>query len=319
MRYYEINIGDGEFVYSSLAGGMTDPNALNVDLDISVLGAGTPSQGAYVRIWGVGLQMISQARNLYQKSITVKGGMAAGLPLANPAQAGLLATGTIIKPFGNWSGVDQTLDLMFYAGAATNGKTGPNASRGSNHIVLNWKKGAHIAGPLQQALQTAFPGVNVKMNLSKQVVAPQDQNAFFANVEQLSHYVARFSQQVVGAGYQGISIIMQGGGITVTDGGQSGAGVISYTDLIGQPTWIGPQTIQFRTVMRADINVGDKKTLPQTFVNSTEGGAATAGTNMQALAFQGKFQIQSMRHVGNFRQPSGDAWCSIFEASPVAN
>ena len=319
MRYYEISIDNGAYLYTSLVNGQTDPNALNVELDISVVGAGTPSQGAYVRIWGVGLQMISQARNLLNKTITVKGGMAHGLPLANPAQAGLLASGIITKPFGNWIGVDQTIDLMFNASAATNGKTGPNGSTGSNHIALNWKKGVHVAGPLQQALAAAFPGVKIKMNLSKQVVAPQDQVAFFANVEQLSHYLARFSQQVVGGSYQGVSIIMQGGGISVSDGPQSGAGVISYTDLIGQPTWIGPATIQFKTVMRADISVLQKVTLPKTFVNTSEGGGATNGNSVQQLAFQGSFQIISVRHVGNFRQPSGESWVSVFEANPVSS
>ena len=37
----------------------------------------------------------------------------------------------------------------------------------------------------------------------------------------------------------------------------------------------------------------------------------------QAVAFQGKFQITTIRHVGNFRQATADAWVSIFDATPL--
>jgi hypothetical protein len=35
------------------------------------------------------------------------------------------------------------------------------------------------------------------------------------------------------------------------------------------------------------------------------------------VSFQGKFQIATVRHVGNFRQPTGDAWVTVFEAAPL--
>lgn len=313
-RYYSVEI-EGGATYTSLVGGQTDPNALNVELDISVVGAATPVGGAYVRVWGVGLKAISQSRDLWNKKITVRGGMAKGLPLANPAQAGVLASGLITKAFGNWIMTDQTLDIIFSASAATNGTGGVNPKHPNNHLVLNWKKGQALGPALQQALTTAFPGVKIALNIAKNVVAPQDQPGFFANLQQLAFYVGRMSQQIVGGSYQGVSIVHTGSQITVADQGQSGVGTLSYTDLVGQPTWIGPQTIQFKTIMRADLNVLDKITMPKTWINSSSEGAATAGTNMQAVAFQGQFQIVSMRHVGNFRQPSGDAWCTIFEAT----
>jgi hypothetical protein len=51
------------------------------------------------------------ARNLVNTPIEIWGGMKAGLPLANPAQAGLLATGKVSQAFGNIEGVNRTLDL----------------------------------------------------------------------------------------------------------------------------------------------------------------------------------------------------------------
>lgn len=312
MRYYSIEIEGGQ-KYTSFPNGRFDPEALLVELDICVVGAATPSQGAYVKIWGVGLQAISQARDLFGKKITVRGGMGQGLPLAKPSQAGVLASGMITKSFGHWEGVDQSLDLIFSA-SSTGVTGGANPTGSNNHIVLNWRKGQQLGPALQQALSTAFPKLNVALNIGRQIVAPMDQIGFYPNLEQLAQFVARFSQQIVGGNYQGVSIVHQGDKLNVSDG-NSGAKQIAFTDLVGQPTWIGPQTIQFKNVMRADIEVLDKVTLPPTFINSTASGAATAGTSIQQMAFQGKFQIVSMRHVGNSRAPSGDAWVTIFEAA----
>ena len=315
-RYYSIELGDGT-TYSSQVGGQNDPNALNVDLDLSIVEADTPGQGCYVRIWGVGLQKIAKANALFNKSIVVRGGMAAGLPLANPAQAGILAQGLIVRPFGNWYMTEQTLDLMFSASSATNGQPGSNPKPANNHIVFNWKKGAPLQGALQQALQTAFQGFNLNINLSKQIVAPMDHVGYYANIQQFAEYLRRYSQQLIGGGYDGVSIAFQNGAISVFDSGQSGAGQISYTDLVCQPMWIEPQKIQIRTVMRADIKIGALVTLPKTWVNSSSEGAATVGSDAQSVALQGKFKIVAIRHVGNFRAPSGDAWVTNFEAIPA--
>lgn len=66
--------------------------------------------------------------------------------------------------------------------------------------------------------------------------------------------------------------------------------------------------------MRADLDVWDPITMPQTVVINTQ-QAASALLNQRA-AFQGGFVVQSIRHVGNYRQPSADAWVSVFDAAP---
>ena len=90
---------------------------------------------------------------------------------------------------------------------------------------------------------------------------------------------------------------------------------MAFQDLIGQPTWIEAPFIQFKTMMRADLKVGDQVTLPKTLV--TNSAQAQSSLINQQVAFQGKFQIQTIRHVGNFRQATGDAWVTVFDAFPL--
>jgi hypothetical protein len=63
--------------------------------------------------------------------------------------------------------------------------------------------------------------------------------------------------------------------------------------------------------MRGDLKIGDKITLPPTLVVTT--AAAQSGIK-GPLTFQGSFTIQSLRHIGNSRQPDGAAWITVIEA-----
>lgn len=315
MRYYDINVEGGPH-YSSMAGDGTgtDPGALLVEMDIQVIAADTPASGSYVRIWGVGLDAIGQSRALFGKKITIKGGMAKGLPLANPAQQGVLAGGVIWQSFGNWIGLEQTLDLVMNPGGGDPPTVAsPNPQRPNKNLVLNWKKGKKLEDALKQTLQTAFQGMQSTFDISDNLVAPQDQVGFFNNLEQLATYIRRKSQEIIGTNYPGVSILLHNNAFNVFDKPlQSGAGTIDFQDLIGQPTWIDPQTIQFKTVMRGDLKVGQSVTLPKTLVTQTQAGYS-AQVN-QSLAFQGTFNITGIRHVGNSRQSDAAAWVSIFDA-----
>jgi hypothetical protein len=94
-RYYRIEI-DGGPTYTSFNNGVTNPAALQVELDIPVAPFASPaSTGAFVKIWGIPLDDIRQSKDLRFKGIKVFGGFQKGLPLANPAQAGLLVQGYI--------------------------------------------------------------------------------------------------------------------------------------------------------------------------------------------------------------------------------
>jgi hypothetical protein len=95
--------------------------------------------------------------------------------------------------------------------------------------------------------------------------------------------------------------------------------ILAFTDLIGQPKWVDINMMQFTTVMRADIQVGSYVMMPPGLQNLPGIVTTTQPAAYQQLkyktAFQGTFLIQSVRHIGNFRDPDGAAWATIFQAS----
>ena len=137
-RYYAITITNpktGEVVrprtlaklnlpetYTSYVNGKTLPGALNVELNIPLYNYATPRQGAWIRVWGVSNAELAQANDLNDMEIVIKGGMQKGLPLAKPAQNGVLAQGKIFQAYGNLIGVDRTLDMIIMPSVGTQTK-----------------------------------------------------------------------------------------------------------------------------------------------------------------------------------------------------
>jgi hypothetical protein len=98
--------------------------------------------------------------------------------------------------------------------------------------------------------------------------------------------------------------------------------MISYIDLIGQPTWIGPQQIQVTTVMRADLQTGYFIQLPPTRVTVTApaltgGGAIGTASSpfVSNINFNGIYMVQDCHHLGNYKDPTALAWVSIFNCT----
>lgn len=339
MRYYSINIegappsfgaaGLGEATYTSFVGGKTLPAAWNVEFDIPVGPAASPMGGALVRIWGISIAEISQAADLVNKKIKVFGGMQRGLPLANPAQAGLLVQGFVFQAYGNWIGTDMTLDLIVQPGdppgkaAAGGGMTGGGTGSYDQpiNIVINWKKGTTLGSAIQTALKTAFPGVTTKVSASDKIVRPNDEVAYFQTLTQLGQWAKQMSKSIVkDANYNGLEILIAGNELSVYDGsGTSSAAPrqIQFVDLIGQPTWIEAPSIQVKCVMRADIKVGDLIKLPQTSVINSAQALSSLLPN-QRVTFQGDFMVQQVRHMGSFRQPDANSWATIINAAPTS-
>lgn len=308
MRFYNIVVGGKQ--YNSLG----DPGALNVEVDIPVVPFATPMGFAMVRIWGVSLADIGQANNLKGQTAQVFGGMAAGLPLANPAQAGLLVQGYVFQAFGNWIGVEQTLDIIIAPGSDPVGTGSPTAPA---NIVLEWKKGQPLSGAIQKALQTAFPGLQVSVNVGSNLVPPSDQIGYYRSLAELAQFVKQASKNInKDPNYAGVDITLAGTQFSVYDGSQQQASgkQIAFQDLIGQPTWIEAPLIQWKTAMRADIKVGDPVTLPPSQITNTQ--QAQSSLVNQSLNFQGGFTVSLVRHVGNFRQPDAASWVTIFEGYP---
>jgi len=334
MRYYRIVITDpatgtvvtppgfsgllGGATYTSFVNGVTLPAAWDVELDLPVINAATSQGFGSVRVWGVSVLELGQANDLAKKNIAIYGGMQKGLPLANPAQSGLLSSGFIVQAFGNWIGVDMTLDLVFAQGPASASFAGGIGTlQAPLNLTLNWPQGQPLSTALRNCLQTAFPGYTVTMNISENITGRGPQNGgSYPTLEQLAQYCQQQSIDIIKTpGYLGVSIVPTGTTIAVFDGSAAASGSptqIDFQDLIGQPTWIAPFTVQLKTVMRARLAVGSQIKLPQTLITNTQ--ASLSSLSNQKLNFQGAFQVMNLRHVGRFRQPTADAWVTVVEA-----
>lgn len=310
MRYYDIKVYDaphGKLVreWTSLPAGGPDPNALNAEFDMIVAPFDTPlgQSGSSVRIWGVALEDIGQAQQFQNLYIEVYGGMQQGLPLANPAQAGMLLAGTIYQAWGNWIGTDMTLDLLVIPAVAT-------PSNPAN-ITFQWQPGQQLADAIKATLATAFPQIKAVVNIAPQTV-PHTESGYYATLPQFAWLLYNLAR---------VRVVIQRNAFLVFDATTATSPVkLAYTDLIGQPTWIDQNSIQIQTVMRADLQVNDVIKMPQ----GMAGGPGSVTTLAQSLpnfmnykaTFQGSFLITNLRHVGNFRASNGAQWCSIFNCIP---
>ena len=304
--------------------GKSIPGAQNIELDIPVFGYASPVSQGFLRIWGIALAEISYPY-LVNCKIDVYAGMGLGLPLANPAQAGLILRGQIYQSLGNWENLDQTLDLYLIPpiiGPSTFG----NTEYEPPNLVLVWQAGQPLANALRQCLTTAFPSLSVSIDINSALVQDKPDVHVIPNLTALAEWVRAASLRLLnptgGSSYLGVSITIKGSTIFIYDNGVSPPGTatikdVDYKDLIGEPTWIEPLNISFKTVMRADLNVGDYIRLPPGLSAATQGSFMGTPLSGRPLSFQGLYQIQLMRHVGNFRQPDAASWVTIFNAYPV--
>lgn len=320
MRRYSIQIEGGtggplgNGTYDSQINGTNNPGALLVELDLPIISYDLPAGAALVRIWGISLKDISQASNNNNKNIKVFGGFGIGLPLANPAQYGLLLQGYVFQAYGNWIMNTQTLDLIVLAGSAPAADVKQGAPV---NLSLNWPAGTTLSDAITQALKAAYPTYTANISISPNLKFSGDLPGSYQNLKQFATYVRQVSQSIMNnPSYPGVGITLQGTTFTISDGTQtqSKATAIAFQDLVSQPTWINAPSIQFRTAMRSDLKVGDNITLPKTQI--TNSAAAQTSLVNQTVAFQGSFQIQTMRHVGHSRQSDAASWVTVFDAFP---
>ena len=315
MRYYRIEI-EGGTVFTSHVNGQNDRGALQVELDIPVAAFANPGNaGAFVKVWGIPLSMISQSKNLNRKRIKVFGGFKQGLPLAKPQQSGLLVQGWIYQAFGNWQGTDMSLDLIIQAGPPPADDKPLDYPK---NISLIWKKGQGFAEAIKNALGPAFQGYKVNANISPNLTALEDSPGVYPSLSVFAQYVSQVSKVLIkDPNYSGVDITITGTTINVIDNSaspSSGTKQIAFNDLVGQPTWIEAPSIAFKTMMRADLKIGDEVQMPKTVIKNTQ-QAMSALINQKA-AQQGTFIVTSMHHFGNYRQPDGYSWVTEFNAVP---
>lgn len=315
MRAYIIRItapelapdaGSVRALYTSFnPDGSTNGAALKVEFDIPEFAYGDPAGNAYLKISGVNFADIVAANNLNDADITVYAGMAKGLPLANPAQAGVIFKGTVFQCFGNWVGNQSSLELICYAKAGT--------TANPVNIAYRWDKGSPMQDAVTQALKIAYPGAVITGGFDPALVYPETQPFAYQNLSQFGKFVLEASKTIIRAqNYLGAQIVSVPGGFFLFDGTTLPAPKeISFLDLIGQPTWIDAGTMQFRAVLRADLSVGDVVKMPS---GSNVINTPNSFTRFRdATAFQGTFMIRNIRHLGDSRQNSAEAWISVID------
>lgn len=327
MRYYRIDITNattgaailptslqGNPISSLLPSGQVNRSALNIELDIAESAYHIPTGNSWVRIWGLGLAATGNAFNLNGANIAVYAGMSKGLPLANPAQARLLVRGQIFQAFGNWVGLDQTVDLLMAASVGTIATP--------MNFVLNWRAGDTLANALSSTISVAMPNAKQTVNISPNLTQNHDEIHYCGSLDQLASVIFDVSRVVIhDPTYPGVMIFFDGTTVNITDliTKPPAAKAIAFQDLIGQPVWLSPETIQIKTVMRGDFDLGDTVTLPETLITNNAGAfTAFQGTDNNKLTFSGDYQVIDIHHYGNFRQPDALSWNTTMNLIPAA-
>ncbi|MFZ4220796.1 hypothetical protein [Enterobacter ludwigii] len=328
MRYYKINITDkngktiedghgNKFLFDS---SKNPAGALHVVFDLPVFSEDVNIGGGSVVIYGLPLSMLNQSVNLWLANITIEAGFMRGLPLATAQpRPGVIIKGQIWSPYGNWEGVNQTLNLV----------VNPSSSLDENgkEIAINFsgRKGEKLADVLERCLKEAFPQKTIDIDIHQNLVLSEDMPAVpYNKLSNLAQTIRNNTQRMLNKpGYNGVYIVTQNGGIRVFDNDASGTLLeLKAQDLIGQPTWTGFNLVSVKTPLRSDIQVGDRIKLPLTITSGP--GALLARSSQQShtaqrsqVNFSGYYQVMSMRHIGEYHTPTGIAWVTTFEVSPI--
>ena len=317
MRYYEITLtpkGSTTPIrtWSSYPGGVYDPGALDVEFDMPVTTYGAPAGGQTISVHGISLADLTQSQQFAGMNMIFKAGMQAGLPLVTPSQAGTIIAGDIFQSFGNWQGTDMTLDFVLNPAIYTNDTPG--------NFTLVWNKGERLSDSLTHCLQVALPNMPISMNISPSLVLSNDGHHYCKTLDQLAQYIDDLTDRKFKGNRVNISI--QGGKLVIFDNTYTPNPIqINFNDLIGQPTWIDVQTLQIKTVMRADLQLGARITMPTGFQNAPGFVAINPASFPSSLkyksTFSGNFTIIELRHIGSYRSSDATNWCTLFNCVPI--
>ncbi|HCU0656824.1 TPA: hypothetical protein OUF52_003878 [Klebsiella quasipneumoniae] len=338
MRYYDIEItipAEGASLertikYSSHKNGVYNPGALMIEFDILRYGESTPQGETHLTIWGIGPKEMQQARqNFFGKKIKISLGMKDGLPLAGKVTAPkLVLDGVINQVFGNWQGIELRLDFIIVVGPVQNV---PNNKPVPLPLTFDWKEGQKLSVALTQCFMN-IRGYTFNINISDRLILNHYRGLFCDDIATLAKDLNAFSRsRIRDSGYSGVEIaIVNGNEIRVWDNDydnhpdktsvssavarSNSPTQIDFKDLIGQPTWVAFNTISMACVMRGDIQVGDHILMPKKSTPLIQ--ASSYSQYREDSAFTGVFIVNSVRLLGNSRQPTAEAWVTIIEASP---
>lgn len=302
-------------IYTSLTDdGKHNPAALSINFDLPIAAITTAMPGGHLQIQGIPITEVSQATNLQGRAIKIYGGMSAGLPLANPNQAGLLLTGQVFQSWGNWLGNQMAIDMIIMPLPPT------DAEDLHVPVVLNWPAGQTMADAIKASLKAAYPNAPVDIAIKDTLVLNHTETGYYNNLGQFSELMNGLSKSIIAdKAYLGVQITHRDGSFSVLDGSKTGATTaIVFTDLIGQPTWVDQGNVQVQVVLRARLAIGDQITLPAAVTDGYGAipGHFTGPAPARKSIFSGTFTIIKLRHLGDSRNPDGGAWVTVIDAVP---
>lgn len=200
----------------------------------------------------------------------------------------------------------MTLNIMLNPSSYTMDEPG--------NFMLVWRAGQSLNDALTSMFSIVYPGMPVSINIGSNIVNDYDFIHRASTLEGIASILHDFTDSQFG---QPVTHTIQCGKLVVFDSTYQPAPIeIEFTDLVGQPTWIQKKTMQMKTVMRGDLQIGSIITMPKGFSNApglvTTQGASYPSSIKYKSAFQNNFQIVEIRHVGEYRSPDGAAWASTF-------
>lgn len=310
MRYYKIQIfspeGELKEEWSShRENGLVNNGALRVEFTLPIAVMTESAGNAEVKIWGVPMSYLAQSYNLNGYSVYIEAGMMPGLPLANPNQKGIILKGRIQATYSLWEATNAYLQFNIVAGS--NPLTDPR------DLIVNWKKGVSLADTLSEVLKEYPLEINIKDNL----IVNFNHCGYYPNYAALAAFIKQYSEGFIkDANYQGVRIARQNDKFIVFDGSKPADKIvkIDFKDFIGQPQWLNINQVTFTVILRGDLKLGCLVEMPERLISQY---AFNSGifNEREKLNFKGKFQIVSITHIGDFRNPTPDAWSTIIIAN----
>lgn len=288
--------------------GTDNTEALDIAFDLTVGPLGLTAVGSYVEVFGVSLQDVANVRRWQGGTLSIYGGFSAGFPLANTKQYGLLARGTVLQAFGNWTGTHQSVSFVLTPAGS------------DKQVVFHWQKGMKLSQAITTALNNSYRGFTVKSQLQNDPVAAVDDAHYCPNLYTFVEYITRMTYTL---GYAtklgGIQVRVSGTVLILYDSASpQSPNKLEFNDFQGQPVnfgYGGGATVQAMLNLRYDLSLGVNFSFPQEVVSGflINNPMAPVPLPKNGSTITGTYMCNMLRHVGRFRDPMGTAWTTIVD------
>ncbi len=302
-------------VWTSYPNGEYDPKAQNIIFDILTFDSGLASSVYTITVEGVSFHDIQQHSNFRNYGLRLYAGMGPGLPLSNNQPApGIVAQGYVKEAIGRWQGTEMTVTFVVVPDIFDLESPG--------NLVFVWSPGQSFANAISSTLDIAYPNFTKKIMVSDNLSTPGKVVHYASNFMSLALFIKELTKKNINSSYSGVSMYIQNGDIFVTDEStfESRETIqLKYDDLIGQPVWAEAGKIDIFTMMRADISVANNVKMPVVLMSVpglvVENPSIENTAYNYELSFFGKFLVNSIRQIGNFRMDNANAWCSVIRCA----